>query len=75
MKYTIGGHSGRFAEGTTEEEAITELQFWIKNDSLSYLGIKTHKNTTAENLDNAASTEATYIQLGTIDGVLTYIFY
>lgn len=75
MSYIIGGHSGTFDSTKTQEEAVAELQNWIDNDLLSYLGIRLHSDITVEDLDNAAFTELTYIQLGIIDGILTFICY
>lgn len=71
----INGHSGTFDSEITEETAITELQFWIQNDSLAYLGIIPYINLTPEELDNFAKINMQYIHICRINGSITFICY
>lgn len=75
MSYIIGGHSGGFALETTDEEGAFILQNWISDNNLQYLGIRLHQPLTDIELDTFAINETNYIQLGRIDGILTFIFY
>lgn len=75
MSYVIGGHSGGFSIETTDEEAVSILQSFITDNSLSFVGIRLHPDLTDIELDTYAMSEQDYIQLGRIDGILTFIFY